>query len=144
MTGPRWKLPQRHRVLVAYYRKGHGLGETAARFGLTSAWVWHILRRDCPEGIRRRRLGPRDRAARDRKIVAYYKAAHSARKTAAQFGLSKGAINAILHRDCPGDVRSAGPNLYAVEAEYRRARAAVRARQDAEIEKIWPEKDAYR
>ncbi len=132
--------------IAGYYREGHSMRETATRCGLSFPEVRRILRRDCPEIIRPRLQRSPQREARDRKIAGHYGKGHGVVETAARFNLSIKRVRDILRRDCPGDVRPAGrpSRPQKAEVEYRQARAAERARQDAEIEKPWPEKDAYR
>jgi transposase len=135
--------------IAAHYRAGHSMRRTAARFGLSFPDVRRILRRDCPGDIRPRHQRSPQREARDRAIVGHYRRGHGVVETAARFGLSVKQIRNILRRDCHGHVRPPGrplrlrADVLRPEIEYRRAKAAERARQDAEIEKIWPEKDAY-
>jgi hypothetical protein len=141
----------RDRKMVAYYKAGHSMAKTAARFAVSIGTVYRILERDCPADIRRnpRPCDPPEREARDREIIAFYRAGNGTKKTAARFGLKcHTTVLDILYRDCPHDVRPVGqywrgPVPDETEAEYRRTKAAERARQDAEIEKLWPEKDAY-
>jgi transposase len=136
--------------IAAHYRDGHSMRRTAARFGLSFPDVRRILRQDCPGDIRPRYQRSPQREARDREIVDHYRAGHGVVETAARFGLSVKQVRNILRRDCPGDIRPAHrplrlrADVLRPEIEYRRTRAAERARQDAEIEKVWPEKDAYR
>jgi transposase len=132
--------------IAAHYREGHSMRVTAARFGISFPDVRRVLRRDCPGDIRPRLYPSPLREARDREIVGHYREGHGVVETAARFGLSIKRVRDILRRDCRGDIRPARrpSRPQKAEAEYRQARAGERARQDAEIEKLWPEKDAYR
>ncbi len=135
----------RNRV-AAYYRGGHSMRETATRFGITFPEVRRILRRDCPGDIRPRLQRSSQREARDRAIVGHYRKGHGVVETATRFGLSTRGVRLVLKRDCPGDIRPRHrpSRPQKAEAEYRRARAAERTRQNMEIERSWPEREAFR
>src|SRR5258708_25540324 len=90
----------RDRGVVAHYKAGHGMGETAARFGVTKTWVWCVLRRDCPKAIRRRRLYPPQRKARDCEIAAHYPARIGVVETPAQVAMSPSQLKHVLRHSC--------------------------------------------
>ena len=80
------------------------------------------------------------------RVAAYYRGGHSMRETATRFGITFPEVRRILRRDCPGDIRPRHrpSRPQKAEAEYRRARAAERTRQNMEIERSWPEREAFR
>jgi transposase len=143
----------RDRAIVAYYKSGHSMPKVAARFRVTINTVYRVLQRDCPKAIRPnsrcRLLSKQERETRDCDIVEHYRTGNSTKQTAAHFGLkSHHSVLDILWRDAPEHVRPPGeywrgPVPADVEFEYQMTIARRRAHEDADIEKAWPEKEAF-